>query len=213
MEYVARTDSNPFGQNPPCERFVPGYGDVSADFHVIGDHPGIHGGERSKVPFTDRPWSAVFFETLVRAGLFQEADLDSRSFVSYRTFLSYLHMCVPEGDSPDADSYVRMEPFFDSELRAITAHVLVPVGERATAHVLKTYTSTTLVESPEMDTYHATEIRGAGWLVIPVKHPADWTDDDAEAFVDRITSLEASDYRQVSDLGRFMPGDDAYFVR
>ena len=39
MENVTDRTSNPFDMRPPCERFVPGYGDANADFHVAGDHP------------------------------------------------------------------------------------------------------------------------------------------------------------------------------
>ena len=213
MEYVARTDSNPFGLSPPCDRFVPGFGDVNGDFQFIGDHPGVHGGLETGVPFTDRPWSQRFFETLVRAELLQSADLETGAIVSDRTFFSYLHMCESETETPDTDSYGRMEPFFDAELRAITAHVLLPVGERATEHVLRSYTAVVPGEPPDMDERHASELRGSGWLVIPIKDPADWDESDADRFVDRIRSLEDADYHQLSDLGRFIAGSDPYFVR
>lgn len=213
MEYVADTDSNPFGLSPPCDRAVFGFGNVNADFHVVGDHPGVHGGTETGIPFTDRPWSEEFFETLVRAGLLQEADLESGAVTGYRTFLSYLHMCDPGETEPDAASYGRMEPFFDAELRAITAHVLLPVGPRATEHVLKTYTARVPDDPPAMGELHASELRGSGWLVIPIKDPTDWRDGDADRFVERIESLEDADYRQISDLGRFLPGGDSYLVR
>lgn len=213
MEYVTRTDSNPFGLSPPCERAVPGYGDVNADFHIIGDHPGVHGGLDTGIPFTDRPWSEQFFDALVRAGLFQSADLDSGAVSSYRTYLSYLHMCAPDTEGPDDDSYGRMEPFFDAELRAITAHVLLPVGTRATAHVLGTYTARVPDDPPDMDALHASELRGSGWLIIPIKDPSDWNEADSNRLVDRIGSLDDADYHQVSDLGRFIPGGDPYLVR
>lgn len=213
VEYVANTDSNPFGLSPPCDDAVPGYGDVNADFHVIGDHPGIHGGRDTGIPFTDRSWSETFFETLVRVGLLQRADLAAGEVTSYRTYLSYLHMCDPGEEGPDEKSYGRMEPFFDAELRAITAHVLLPVGPRATAHVLQSYTAKTPDDPPEMDTLHASELRGSGWLVIPIKEPAEWTGGDADRLVERIESLDEADYRQISDLGRFIPGGDPYLVR
>ncbi len=213
MEYVARTDSNPFGLSPPCKQAVPGFGDVNADFHIVGDHPGVHGGLDTGIPFTDRPWSEQFFDTLVRAGLLQSAELESGTVTSHRTFLSYLHMCEPETAEPDADSYGRMEPFFDAELRAITAHVLLPVGEKATAHVLRTYTARVPDDPPDMERLHASELRGSGWLIIPIKDPADWTDEDPERLVERIESLEDADYHQISDLGRFLPGGDSYLVR
>jgi len=44
---------------PDCESFVPGYGDANADFHVVGDHPGVHGGVDAGIPFTGEPWSTA----------------------------------------------------------------------------------------------------------------------------------------------------------
>ena len=49
---VTGRQSNPFGLSPSCESFVPGYGDANADFHVVGDHPGVHGGCETGIPFT-----------------------------------------------------------------------------------------------------------------------------------------------------------------
>jgi uracil-DNA glycosylase len=213
VEYVADSDRNPFGLSPACDRFVPGYGDVNADFHIIGDHPGVHGGLASGLPFADRPWSEQFFETLVEAGLLRAVDLEAGAVTPYRTFLSYLHMCEPASGMPDEDSYGQMEPFFDAELRAITAHVLLPVGARATTHVLESYTARVPEDPPDMDTLHATESRGSGWLVIPIKDPVEWTGDDATHLVESIRHLEEADYHQVSDLGRFIPGGDSYLVR
>ncbi len=213
MEYVANTDSNPFGLSPACEQAVPGYGDVNADFHIVGDHPGVHGGTETGIPFTDKPWSEQFFDALIEAELVQRVDPESKQITTYHTFFSYLHMCVPGPDGPTPKSYEEMEPFFDAELRAITAHVLLPVGPRATAHVLESYTATVPDDPPDMDALHASEQRGSGWLIIPVKEPAEWRDGDADAFVDRIRSLEERDYKQMSDLGRFIPGGESYLVR
>jgi len=249
---------NPFGMSPPCDRFVPGYGDANADFHVIGDHPGIHGGDAAGVPFVGRPWSGAFFDALRRGGLFGDpSDPDSGPGLDLDpepepdpdpapatdgagtgadagsdagdaadapdgagedprvgpTFLSYLHACVPADDGdPDDDSYAAMEPFFDAELRAIAAHVLLPVGRRATGHVLANYTARP-VDGVDMDALHATEVRGAGWLVVPIAEPADWTDDDADRLVAGLRELRRTDFRRVADLGRFIAGDDPYLVR
>jgi uracil-DNA glycosylase len=213
VDYIAHTARNPFGLSPPCDQYVPGYGDTQADFHVVGDHPGVHGGLTTGIPFTDSAWSQRCFEAFERGGLVQEIDLEGARIGSHRTFFSYLHMCDSGGEEPDAASYAAMEPFFDAELRAITAHVLLPVGARATAHVLGNYTAKAPGDQPEMDSLHTSEIHGSGWLVIPVKDPADWTDDEMEALVDQLRSLDTVDYRQVSDLGRFIAGSDPYLVR
>jgi uracil-DNA glycosylase len=210
VEFVSETARNPFGIRPDCERFVPGYGDASADFHVVGDHPGVHGGRSSEVPFTDRPWSDAFFDALERGGLLAVTDDE---LVTHGTFLSYLHACDPGKTVPDADAYAAMEPYFDAELRAVTAHILFPVGARATEHVLSHYTSKAVPDPLDMDALHGQERQGAGWLVVPVADPAEWTDGDADHLADRIEATLETDYRQVSDLGRFIAGGDPYFVR
>ena len=212
MDYIADDDRNPFGMTPPCDRFVPGYGDTGAHFHLVGDNPAVHGGLDTGIPFTDRPWSPEFFDALGRGGLIEHVDLAAGVLDPGQTFLSYLHMCDPdEKVLTDAD-YDALEPFFDAELRAITAHVLLPVGARATAHVLDTYTARPATDI-DMDAVHATEIRGSGWLVFPIKDPSEWDANDAKRLVDGLASLKERDYRQTSDLGRFLAGDESYLVR
>jgi len=216
VEYVTDRQRNPFGFDLPCQRAVPGYGDVNAHFHVIGDHPGVHGGTETGLPFTGRPWSERFFSTLERCGLVAGFDQDTATLECPGTFLSYLSMYVSDaGGDPDCTdtvaAYAEMEPYFDAELRAITAHVLLPVGERATRHVLGTYTS--LSADRSVRELHATTLSGAGWLVVPVRDPADWTDRDADRLLTALGELRERDYRQQSDLGRFLPGEEPYLVR
>jgi uracil-DNA glycosylase len=158
------------------------------------------------------PWSERFFGTLTRGGLFDAIDLDAGALDSLRTFLSYIHLCVPAEETPPASSYSDLEPYFDAELRAITAHVLLPVGQRATEHVFRSYTAID-ADGAKMDDLHATEQRGSGWLIVPIKAPKMWTDEDEQALLDRLQPLFASDYRQISDLGRFQPDGDSYLVR
>ncbi|SHH31498.1 uracil-DNA glycosylase family protein [Halobaculum gomorrense] len=232
MKNVTDRVSNPFGLSPECDRFVPGYGDANADFHVIGDHPGVHGGLEHGVPFTGTAGGERLLNALVRAGLLAEAG-DAPAVDS--TYLSYLHMCEATGDrrggdgAPTPSSYGDMERFFDAEVRAIAAHVLLPVGERATRHVLEQYTTQAHKTAIEMDELHGREIRGSGWLVLPIKDPGAWTDGDAEPepnggadadragdadrLVEALDTLQATDYRRESDLGRFIAGSEPYMVR
>jgi len=211
VDFLARNAHNPFDIHPLCEQYVPGYGATTADFHVIGDHPGVHGGLTTGVPFTDMEWSEQFFDTLVDGGLIESAS-DGR-IDAPETFFSYLHMCLPETAVPDQRSYDEMEPYFDAELRAITAHVLLPVGERATRYVFQEYSAIPAGEAAEMDAIHARDRKGAGWLILPIKDPAEWDDDDGERLAAELKALLASDYQQISDLGRFLPDSDPYFVR
>jgi uracil-DNA glycosylase len=211
---------------PDCPSFVPGYGDANADFHVVGDRPGVHGGTAAGVPFTGEPWSPAFLSALSAAGLTAgladgvapdgvATDGDPTAvdpIRAERTFLSYLHMCAGD-EEPDEASYDDMERFFDAELRAIAAHVLLPVGARATAHVLENYTARAWKTEVDMDALHGEELLGAGWLVLPIKDPADWTPGDADRLVDAIRELRSTDFRRESDLGRFVAGNDTYLVR
>jgi uracil-DNA glycosylase len=257
VQNVTDQTRNPFGMRPDCESFVPGYGDANADFHVVGDHPGVHGGVETGVPFTGAPWSAAFLSALTEAGLLAgladdaapdgtlagdgvAASLageppsttgaaapragdaaanggrpDAGEWTPIRTeraYFSYLHMCVPDGE-PTAASYDDMERFFDAELRAIAAHVLLPVGARATQHVLEQYTARAWKTEIDMDALHAEELLGSGWLVLPVKDPAEWDETDADRLVDALRELRSTDFRRESDLGRFIAGSDPYLVR
>lgn len=209
MKNVTDRTSNPFGMRPDCARFVPGYGDANAHFHVIGDHPGVHGGAETGVPFTNDAGYRLQ-DALAAAGLLEttgeEPTVD-------RTYLSYLHMCVPEGEVPSETDYTELEPYLDAELRAIAAHVLVPVGARATAYVLKNHTAQTVTNGVDLPTLHGTEILGAGFLVVPVLDPAEWKAGDYDRLVDGLRELQRTDYRREVDLGRFIAGDEPYHVR
>ena len=193
--------------DPGCEPFVPGYGDANAHFHVIGDSPAVHGGADSGVPFTETAASERLQDALVGADLLEESGTPP---TVGKTYLSYLCMCVTDG-APSERTYEDQERFFDSELRAITAHVLLPVGERATRHVLANYSAREA--AMDMDELHATEIQGAGWLIYPIKDPDEWVEGDREALVEALLALQQRDYRQEVDLGRFLPGEDPYRVR
>ena len=209
MENVTDRIRNPFDMRPPCERFVPGYGDANADFHVVGDHPGVHGGLDTGVPFTNEPGRRLQ-AALADAGLLRTTG-DSPEPVS--VFFSYLHLCAPESGDPSQSSYDDLERFFDAELRAIAAHVLLPVGAKSTAHVLETYTAQAWKTEIDMEALHATELRGSGFLVVPIREPAEWDDTHHDRLVDGIETLRSTDYRREADLGRFGAGNDPYLVR
>ncbi|WP_280536166.1 uracil-DNA glycosylase family protein [Halopenitus sp. POP-27] len=224
MRNVTDRLRNPFGMRPDCAEYVPGYGDANADFHVIGDHPGVHGGRTSGVPFTGETWSERFFGALADGGLVStdasgDDDAETTPWIDVgSTFLSYLHSCVPDTSvaDPSEDSYAELEPVFDAELRAIAAHVLLPVGDRATRHVIESYTAKTWAEidaAGGLEAVHGTELLGSGWLVVPIRDPRDWGSDHADRLAAGLRELRRTDYRRESDLGRFIAGEDPYYVR
>lgn len=201
MKHLTDRQSNPFGMRPPFDRSdatdVPavfGYGDPNADFHVIGDHPGTHGGARTGIPFADGS-SDTPVQKLLRSLGFLHGTSTSPQLEN--CFLSYLHMnTLPGGRAPTSEEYAQLERFFDAELRAVNAHVLLPVGERATDHVLREYTTRRSRIDLDMSTLHATEVRGRGFLVVPLAEPADWDESTFEAARERLEAILASDYRQ-----------------
>ncbi|WP_049972105.1 uracil-DNA glycosylase family protein [Haladaptatus cibarius] len=225
MQNVTDRISNPFGMRPPCQHeCVPGgtcavfgYGDANADFHLVGDHPGVHGGNETNVPFTGTEVGEKLQPVLNDVGLLGDAYGDEPAIRNL--FMSYLHMCcLPGGREPTPAEYGDMERFFDAELRAIAAHILLPVGEKATQHVFWEFTAQAGKYgfdggTPDMTALHAEEIKGRGFLVVPVRDPREWEDGDAEKLEARLDTILAGDYQQTVDLGRFMPDDDPYEVR
>ncbi len=201
MKNVTDRTSNPFGMRPPFDRSDPddrtavfGYGDANADFHIIGDHPGIHGGTKSAIPFTETA-SGQAVAAVCREVGFVSGPADHP--VLENCFWSYVHMCaVPEGESPTEEEYAACEPYIDAELRAINAHILCPVGEHATDHVLRAYTTQRGRLDLDMAELHATEVRGRGFLVVPIMEPTAWADSDRERLVSRLETILGRDYRQ-----------------
>jgi len=198
--FASDETSNPFGMDHPCDRAVPGYGAVDADFHAIGDNPGIHGGAGTGVPFTDSVAGDRFIGVLASVGLAgRDADGDGASPgpTVDNCYLSYVYPCVPErGHAPTDADHEELEPFLDAELRAVNAHVLLPVGDRALGYVLREHTTLTTEFPTDAAALHARQLRGRGFLVVPVRDPAAWTDDDREALTETLRAVLASDYRQ-----------------
>ncbi|MFW5903550.1 MAG: uracil-DNA glycosylase family protein [Halolamina sp.] len=201
MKNVTDRTSNPFGMRPPCahddpslESAVFGYGDANADFHLIGDHPGVHGGETTGVPFTETD-SGEAIGALASDLEFASGPRDRPDFENL--VASYLHMCtLPDGRTPTDEEYADLERYFDAELRAINAHILMPVGARATDHVLTEYTTQRRRLELDMAALHAREIRGRGFLVVPIQDPIEWESGDREAIRSTLEDHLNSDYRQ-----------------
>ncbi len=201
MKNVTDRTSNPFGMRPPFERqdagshsAVFGYGDANADFQVIGDHPGIHGGETTGVPFTETD-AGIGVQNLFRDAGFVTGSQDHPTLEDL--FVDYIHMCsLPDGREPTSAEYAELERYFDAELRAINAHILLPVGERATDHVLRQYTTQREKVDLEIEALHASEIRGRGFMVVPIRNPTEWDEGDRETILETLEAILASDYRQ-----------------
>ena len=190
-----RAAVNPFAISAPCEGYVPGWGDREADFHLIRGRPsGREDTHRNR--FTEPPLGGV----LESVGLLRNGEPSN-------LFASFVHGC------PDrAFSTHRLESIFDAELRAITAHVLLPVGQTAFEYVLEQYTNHD-PGAPSLEDFHAQELTSGAWIVLPLRDPGSWRAADATAAREALEAILARDYRREADLGRHVTGSDAYLVR
>jgi uracil-DNA glycosylase family 4 len=173
---------------------VYGYGDANADFHVVGDHPGRHGGTADGVPFTDSVAGVRIQRVLHAVGLADAPFAEHPTLTN--CYLSYLHPALPETRDPDDASYADLERFLDSELRAINAHIILAVGDRPLAYALEEHTNLAAELPHDAAALHAQEVRGRGFLVVPVKDPDRWAPGDEAALRETLTTLLNSDYRQ-----------------
>jgi uracil-DNA glycosylase family 4 len=198
----ARQDDpdNPCGMDEACERcpalcetrtqVVHGYGDVGADFVVLGDSPGA-GADESGIPFTgaDRLVLAV----LARLGFVEDAAADRPRVDD--VYLTYLTRCR-HPDRPATDGEVaNCEPYRSSELRMVNPEVIVPVGQRALEALAFEYTTERAADL-DVTELHATTLRGRGFELLPMLDPADQTEAETERFVERFADLLGTDYRQ-----------------
>jgi uracil-DNA glycosylase len=197
VENVTSEVSNPFGIQYPSPA-VPGYGDANADVHVVGDHPGRHGGAGTGVPFTDSAAGVRLQRVLHAVGLLAGPYADRPDATDL--FCSYAHPPVWTGPSldPDDAAYADGERCLDAELRAVNAHVLVLVlvGDRAFADGLREHTALADRLPTDATALHAEEVTGRGFLLVPVADPADWAPADERALRGRLATVLSRDYRQ-----------------
>jgi uracil-DNA glycosylase family 4 len=195
--------SNPFGMDTDCqncpalcetrERVVHGYGDVGADFLFVVDAPGA-GADESGIPAFHDDGGDRFRRILERCMLCASASPTDEPELANAYVTSVARCFHPERDPTD-EEVGNCEPYLNAELRMINPEILVPVGERALAELAEEYTTTDASEL-SVDDHHATSVRGRGFEIAPMKHPAEMTDSDEQSFVQFFAELMASDYRQ-----------------
>ena len=201
MDANQESMSNPFGMDEQCqncpelcetrETVVHGYGDVGAEFVVLGDSP-AEGSDESGIPFTDERERGLL-DILDAVDMVEDPDAAEPELKN--TFLTYVTRCR-DPDRPATDEEVmNCEPYLNSEIRMINPEILLPVGQRPLEELAFEYT--TLSEDElDIEERHATTIRGRGFEILPMIPPAEQTDEERTAFLDHFSDVLGQDYRQ-----------------
>lgn len=190
LEFGPEAGAEPVGDAARTEPMQSTVADIDA-----GDGVSVDGGTVDEDnPETNPPSSTRADATLDGA---DTGATDAVRLLPRNLYMSYLFAGTrPEDPSPAA--YADLERYFDAELRAVNAHILLPVGATAIDHVLEEYTTQRRRYPDDIDerAVHATEVRGRGFLVVPVREPGAWTTSDEQALVDRLNAIRNRDYRQ-----------------
>ena len=195
---------NPFSMDADCEncdelcgardRVVHGYGDVGAEFLVVGTRP-TAAAERNGAPFTGPGGGELVQSIFADLGFVRSAP-DAAAPDVQNVFFTNLTRCRHPERGPTDREVDTCEPFLNAEVRMINPQIIVPVGERPLRELAVEYT-TRRPDSFDVDAEHATTIRGRGFELVPMKEPAEMSDAAADAFRDHMReNVLSRDYRQ-----------------
>ncbi len=198
-----QTRSNPFGMDEDCRNcpalcetrrtVVHGYGDVEADFLVVGENPTDRADETG-VPYAGDGEFSPLARMLTRLGLCDLTSDPARPRL-VNVYLTGLTRCRHPDRAPTSDEIDACEPYLDAEIRMINPELLIPVGQRALTRLGSWYTTRSPAEL-RIDETHASTIRGRGFELVPMLEPTGTSDDERDEWVQSFASIMASDYRQ-----------------
>ncbi|PSP93773.1 uracil-DNA glycosylase [Halobacteriales archaeon QS_4_62_28] len=193
--------SNPYGMDEECQNcpelcdtrtnVVHGYGDVGAEFLVLGDSPSVAADE-SGLPFVGEQ-ERELLDILAAIDMVKDPDAEEPQFDN--VYLTYVARCYHPERAATEEEVGNCEPYLNSEVRMINPELLLPVGQDALEALAFEYT--TLSEDElDIEERHATTIRGRGFELLPMIEPAAQTDEQREAFLEHISQTLGRDYRQ-----------------
>lgn len=201
MEANQESLSNPYGMDEQCENcpelcetrenVVHGYGDVGAEFLVLGDSPSPAADEAG-IPFVGEQ-ERELLDILAAVDMVEDADATEPQFDN--VYLTYVTRCRhPERDATE-EEVRNCEPYLNSEVRMINPELLLPVGQDALEALAFEYT-TLKKDDLDIRDRHATTIRGRGFELIPMIEPAEQTNEERTALLEHLSQTLGRDYRQ-----------------
>ncbi|SMO64391.1 uracil-DNA glycosylase [Halorubrum cibi] len=204
MDATQEEFANPFGMDLDCEncpelcgrrdRVVHGFGDVGAEFLVVGERP-TAAAERNGIPFTGEGGGERVQSILADLG-FVRSSPDAAEPDVQNVFFTNLTRCRHPNREPTDEEVTTCEPFLNAEIRMINPQIIVAVGERALRELAVAYT-TRRPDSFDVAAEHATTIRGRGFEIVPMREPESMSDEEADAFVEHMReNVLSRDYRQ-----------------
>ena len=123
-EKVARHSRETYWGRP-----VPGFGDPSARFWILGLAPAAHGGNRTGRVFTGDRSGDFLYRALYEAGFCNQPTSVSKEdgLVLYDLYVSAVVRCAPPDNKPTTNEYAACRPFLEREFRALDHLSLVLV--------------------------------------------------------------------------------------
>lgn len=201
MDADQKSTANPFGMDEQCRNcpelcevrteVVHGYGDVGAEFLVIGDAPSA-AADKARIPFVG-PDERGVLDILAAVGMCADADATPPELSN--VYLTYVARCRHPDREPTDEEVRNCEPYLNSEVRMINPEIIVPVGQRPLNELAFEYTTLSRDELDVADR-HATTIRGRGFEIMPMISPAEQSEAQREAFLEHLSETLGRDYRQ-----------------
>ena len=201
MDANQESTSNPFGMDEQCQNcpelcetrtnVVHGYGDVGAEFVVLGEYPS-DAADEAGIPFVGEDERGIL-DVLAAVGMCEDPDAAEPDLSN--VYLTYTARCRDPEREPTDQEVANCEPYLNSEVRMINPEILVPVGQRPLDELA--FESTTRSRD-ELDVaeLHGTTIRGRGFEIMPMLPPEAQSDEQREAFLEHLSETLGRDYRQ-----------------
>lgn len=201
MDANQRTTSNPFGMDEQCQNcpelcesrtnVAHGYGDVGAEFLVLGDFPS-RAADESGIPFLGSKERGVL-EILTAVDLCEEPGETPPELSN--VFLTYVARCHSPDRDPTDTEVSNCEPYLNGEIRMINPEIIVPVGQRPLEELAFEYTTRSR-DALDVNELHATTVRGRGFEILPMIAPGAQSDEEREVFLEQLSETLGRDYRQ-----------------
>lgn len=113
-------------------RIVRGYGDPQARLLIVGEAPGVHGADRTGLPFTGDRSGRRLQALLIALGLSAETDPAVETPRLRGVWLANVVRCNPPGNrNPTAAEVANCAPFLRMELETIRPRVVATLGNFA----------------------------------------------------------------------------------